>query len=324
MIDFAPLYKSLKNTALDAWAATLPEYLNAAFSPSWHGDYPAWQKVLNSLPAIKTDDCDLNAAAVRIGNQTELNDTARVALKQSLQKLHPWRKGPFELFGLKIDAEWRSDLKWARLEKEIAPLDGRRVLDVGAGNGYYLWRMAGAGADLALGIDPMLLYVMQFYALKHFCPVENAHLIPMGIEAFPAESRFFDTVFSMGVLYHRRSPLDHLLELSGCLRPGGELVLETLVIEGGEGATLLPRGRYAKMRNVWFIPSVPTLISWLKRCGFKDLRCVDESFTTVQEQRATDWMQWESLADFLDPDDPARTIEGYPGPKRAILIARNG
>ncbi len=323
MIDYAPLYKSLKNTTLDAWAATLPDYLKNAFSSSWHGDYPKWQKVLGELPQIKAANCDLNAPAVRIGSAAELAQKQRAALKQSLLKLHPWRKGPYELFGIHIDAEWRSDLKWARLEKEITPLAGRRVLDVGAGNGYYLWRMAGAGAQLALGIDPMLLYVMQFYALKHFCPMQNTHLIPLGIEAFPAESRFFDTVFSMGVLYHRRSPLDHLLELRGCLRPGGELVLETLVIEGEEGATLLPRGRYAKMRNVWFIPSVPTLKGWLKRCGFKSIRAVDVSPTTTEEQRSTEWMRWESLADFLDPHDPSKTVEGYPGPRRAILVAQN-
>jgi tRNA (mo5U34)-methyltransferase len=26
--------------------------------------------------------------------------------------------------------------------------------------------------------------------------------------------------------------------------------------------------------------------------------------------------------DFLHPDDPGKTIEGYPGPKRATLIAQ--
>ena len=56
----------------------------------------------------------------------------------------------------------------------------------------------------------------------------------------------------MGVLYHRRSPIDHLLELKGCLQTGGELVLETLVIDGGLGEVLVPENRYAKMRNVWF------------------------------------------------------------------------
>ena len=125
----------------------------------------------------------------------------------------------------------------------------------------------------------------------------------------------------MGVLYHRRSPLDHLYELRACLRAGGELVLETLVIEGGEGQVLMPEQRYAKMRNTWFIPSVETMCLWLRRCGFKQVRCVDTVVTTLAEQRQTDWMHFESLADFLDPDDRSKTIEGYPAPVRAIFIA---
>ena len=125
----------------------------------------------------------------------------------------------------------------------------------------------------------------------------------------------------MGVLYHRRSPVDHLYELKGALRAGGQLVLETLMIEGDAQAVLTPPGRYAKMRNVWFIPSVAALELWLTRCGFTGIRCVDINRTTTGEQRATDWMTDESLTDFLDPLDPAKTIEGHPAPMRAIFIA---
>jgi len=125
----------------------------------------------------------------------------------------------------------------------------------------------------------------------------------------------------MGVLYHRRSPLDHLYELRACLRSGGELVLETLVIEGEEGTVLMPEGRYAKMRNVWFFPSIATMELWLRRCDFKDVRCVDVSTTSLDEQRATQWMTFESLADFLDPDDRTKTIEGHPAPMRAVFTA---
>ena len=116
--------------------------------------------------------------------------------------------------------------------------------------------------------------------------------------------------------------MEHLLQLRGALRKGGELVLETLVIEGDDRQVLVPRGRYAKMRNVWFIPSAGALQLWLEKCGFKDVRIVDVSLTTVDEQRATNWMQFESLADFLDPLDQTRTIEGYPRPLRAVLLAR--
>ena len=141
------------------------------------------------------------------------------------------------------------------------------------------------------------------------------------MEDLRANTQAFDTVFSMGVLYHRRSPFDHLLELRDALRPGGELVLETLVIEGEKGMVLVPRGRYARMRNVWFLPSVAELEHWLLRAGFVAPRCIDVTVTTMAEQRSTAWMQFESLAQCLQAEDITRTIEGYPAPRRAILLA---
>jgi len=237
-------------------------------------------------------------------------------------QLHPWRKGPFELFGVYIDTEWRSDWKWDRLKHAISPLAGRTALDVGCGSGYHLWRMLGAGAKLAIGIDPTALFSMQFAALKRYQPDASAFILPVGIEAMPGDMGCFDTVFSMGILYHRRSPIDHLVALKSLCRSGGELVLDTLVIAGQENHCLMPHGRYAKMRNVWFIPSVDMLSLWLKRAGFSNINTVDISPTSVEEQRSTAWMRFESLADYLDPNDTSRTIEGYPAPVRAILTAQ--
>ena len=182
--------------------------------------------------------------------------------------------------------------------------------------------MLGAGAKRVIGIDPTLISVMQFQLIKKMygndAPID---VLPVGIEQLPYGMKAFDTVFSMGVLYHRRSPIDHLLELREALKSGGELVLETLVIEGGLGDTLLPADRYAKMRNVWFLPSCETLISWLKRCGFKNIRLINVCKTTIEEQRTTEWMTFYSLPNFLDPNNPDLTCEGLPSPMRAIVIA---
>jgi tRNA (mo5U34)-methyltransferase len=225
------------------------------------------------------------------------------------------------LFGVQIDTEWRSDWKWERLKNQIAPLQGRKVLDVGCGNGYHCWRMRGAGAELVVGIDPTLLFVMQFAALQKYLRDDHVAVLPLGIEHVPQKLRFFDTVFSMGVLYHRRSPFDHLLELRDALRPGGQLVLETLVIDGGVGEILVPDDRYARMNNVWFLPSTAALTQWLKKVGFKNPQLLNATMTTTEEQRSTEWMTFQSLSHCLDPLDATRTIEGYPAPKRAILIA---
>ena len=181
--------------------------------------------------------------------------------------------------------------------------------------------MLGAGAGEVIGIDPTPLFVMQFLALQRYLNRDNIWLIPAGIEHVPEKLKAIDTVFSMGVLYHRRSPVDHLLELRDCLRRDGQLVLETLVIEGGLGQTLVPEGRYARMGNVWFLPSCDTLLGWLTKVGYRDAKVVDVGTTTVDEQRSTEWMTFHSLANFLDPQDSSKSIEGYPAPRRAVITA---
>jgi tRNA (mo5U34)-methyltransferase len=310
---------------LRQWAQTLPEQIEQGLSPTRWGDLPKWQGVLNQLPDLVPSILDFKDR-VQIGAPADCSVEQREQLKQLLMGLHPWRKGPYDLFGLNIDTEWRSDLKWQRLQAEIEPLTDRLVLDVGCGNGYHCWRMFGDGARRVIGIDPSPRFICQFYALKHFAEKIQADnpvdILPLGIEAMPHELRAFDTVFSMGVLYHRRSPMDHIRELKDLLRPGGQLVLETLVIDSkDENRALVPEGRYAKMRNVWFIPSPATLLSWLRKNGFRNAACISVCPTTYEEQRRSEWMTFESLADFLDSENPALTAEGHPAPVRAIFTA---
>lgn len=321
MIDYQPLYDALINAKAEAWAKQLPQQLEQGFDPAKHGNLAQWQALIDSVPVLPTVQRILDADAVQIGGSGDLIDEAKIQLESQLKALHPWRKGPYNLFGIHIDTEWRSGWKWNRLKDHIAPLEHRLVLDVGCGNGYHCWRMLGAGAKMVVGIDPMMLNVMQFQLVRKLCGEAPVYVLPWGIEDLPYGLKAFDTVFSMGVLYHRRSPIDHLMELRDCLRPGGELVLETLIIDGGLGQVLLPEDRYARMRNVWFLPSCDTLISWLKRCGFQNIRLVDVTVTSIEEQRTTEWMTFHSLKDFLDAENPRLTCEGLPAPKRAIVVA---
>lgn len=324
MIDYSGLFGALTHPALQGWREQLPARIATAFGERAHGDLPRWRDLIAQLPAISPSSRQLDAATVRIGVAADCDEVVRGKLEALLRGLHPWRKGPFDVFGVHIDAEWRSDRKWARLSEHIQPLAGRRVLDVGSGNGYYCLRMAGAGAALVVGVDPTQLYVAQFEALRRYVPDVRAWVLPFGIEDLPPAPGAFDTVFSMGVLYHRRDVAGHLRELHGLLRPGGQLVLETLVIDGGPGEVLEPAGRYARMRNVWAIPSCATLQGWLEACGFAQAQVVDVTPTTVAEQRRTGWMRFESLADFLDPQDPGLTVEGMPAPTRAVVLAEKG
>ena len=321
MEGYQNLYPHLDSLGLNAWLPSLQAAILQKLAKGAHGNLATWQAALKALPPITPTSVNLQDK-IEIGSRDDLSRDDWHTFICQLKAFCPWRKGPFHLFGLTIDAEWRSDWKWQRLLPHITPLKDRTVLDVGCGNGYYGWRMIGAGARLVIGVDPVPLFVMQYQVMQAFINADNHYVLPLTLEDMPPKMACFDTVFSMGVIYHRRSPLDHLRALAACLRPGGELVLETLVIEGVEGMTLLPQARYAKMKNVWFIPTIATAILWLERCGFIDVRCVHKCATTHHEQRATEWTGRQSLADFLHPHCLNQTIEGYPAPIRAIFIAK--
>ncbi|TCP95957.1 tRNA (mo5U34)-methyltransferase [Cricetibacter osteomyelitidis] len=319
MIDFRPFYQQIATGELSHWLETLPLQLKQ-WEKQTHGDYAKWAKIVDFLPYLEIAELNLKSA-VKSEGISPLSNGERQRIVYHLKQLMPWRKGPYHLHGVHIDCEWRSDFKWDRVLPHLADLKGRTILDVGCGSGYHMWRMVGCGAKTVVGIDPTELFLCQFEAVRKLLGNDRrANLIPLGIEAMqPLEA--FDTVFSMGVLYHRKSPLDHLTQLKNQLVKGGELVLETLVIDGNVNDVLVPADRYAKMKNVYFIPSVPALINWLEKCGFRNVRCVDVEITSLQEQRKTEWLDNESLIDFLDPQDHSKTIEGHPAPKRAVILA---
>ncbi|WOZ79191.1 tRNA 5-methoxyuridine(34)/uridine 5-oxyacetic acid(34) synthase CmoB [Kosakonia sacchari] len=321
MIEFGRFYQQIATGTLAHWLETLPAQISAWQREALHGQFKQWNNAVEFLPTITPANLDL-LHSVSAQSAEPLSAGQLKGMETLLRNLMPWRKGPFSLYGIDIDTEWRSDWKWERVLPHLSDLKGRTILDVGCGSGYHLWRMVGAGAQLAVGIDPTQLFLCQFEAVRKLLGDDRrAHLLPLGIEQLPALNAF-DTVFSMGVLYHRRSPLEHLWQLKDQLVKDGELVLETLVVEGDENTVLVPGDRYAQMRNVYFIPSALALKNWLEKCGFVDVRIVDTSVTSTEEQRRTPWMVTESLADFLNPADNSKTVEGYPAPVRAVLIAR--
>ena len=300
---------------VDTFLAPFHDPLRAALSTETrlHGRAEEWDAALATIQS--------NTRASQFDSDTVSVGDPNADFEEVLSMFLPWRKGPLKVGKTLIDTEWRSDWKWQRISSNIEPLKGKQVLDIGCGNGYHLFRMLGAGADLALGIDPTILFNYQFNLLQKLSHPNRAYLLPLRSEHLP-QFGGFDTVFSLGVLYHRRSPIDHLKELLSFTKPGGELVLETLVVEGDRNTLLIPQDRYAKMANVWFIPSTSMLELMLRRAGFIDVKTVDVNVTSLEEQRATRWMQFQSLADYLDPTDKTKTVEGYPAPTRAILVAR--
>ena len=300
LLDTTALTNCLASIGLQDWSTALPALLETRLSARTHGDFERWRDIVAALPDAAHD---------------------RARLRELLLGLSPWRKGPFDVGGIEIDAEWRSDRKWARLAESIQPLDDRVVLDVGCGNGYYALEMRKAGARVVIGIDPTLLYVMQFLAINCFERDVHTFVLPLRLDELPPAMGTFDATFSMGVLYHQRSPVDHLRQLRATLRPGGQLVLETLYVPGEESCACTPKERYARMRNVWLLPTIAELTTWMERTGYRDIEIVDTSITTTEEQRSTEWMTFESLREALDPDDPSKTVEGWPSPRRVIVTA---
>lgn len=299
MLDDADLRHFFAAIGLDDWSSQLLPLVEQRMSDSYHGDFARWRTSLDQLRGASTAE----------------------ERRKPLLQLAPWRKGPFDVGGVQIDAEWRSELKWARLNDAVAPLAGRNVLDVGCGNGYYALRIHEQGANAVLGIDPTLLYVMQFLAVTYDSEPLPVKVLPLRMHELPDAPRVFDTTFSMGVLYHQRSPIDHLRQLRGTLRPGGQLVLETIFMPGEESYACTPADRYARMKNVWLLPTLAELTTWLDRTGYRDVTVIDTSVTGIDEQRSTPWMTFESLADALDPNDSSKTVEGWPAPRRVIVTA---
>ena len=300
MFDFDALGACLDELGLARWNRELVPLLRERLSGQTHGDWARWNAAVESLPLARGDNSRVRAL---------------------LMQLHPWRKGPFQLDETCIDAEWRSDWKWDRLCNAIAPLDGRRVLDVGSGNGYYALRMREAGALTVIGVDPTLLFAMQFLAVNVFAGDHHIFILPCRLEETPPADDVFDTTFSMGVLYHQRDPHVHLQQLAATLKAGGQLVLETLFLPGDDLRAETPPERYARMRNVWSLPTIAQLVRWIEDAGFSGVEVVSTSVTTVAEQRSTDWMRFESLRDALDPNDSSRTVEGWPAPRRVVVTA---
>ncbi|MDE7217430.1 MAG: tRNA 5-methoxyuridine(34)/uridine 5-oxyacetic acid(34) synthase CmoB [Helicobacter sp.] len=235
------------------------------------------------------------------------------------KRLCPWRKGPFHIGTFTIDSEWVSSKKYALLEPHLNLRD-KRVGDVGCNNGYYMFRMLSHAPREVVGLDPSVWAYLQFLFVNHFLRSPLRFYL-LGIEHLPLLPRF-DTLFCLGVLYHRTDPISALRLLKNALNAGGELFLDSLFIAGDSEFVLSPKQRYAKMKNVYFIPTQSALVGWLERVGFKDIRVVATMRTTSEEQRISEWSNDESLADFLCPSDSTRTIEGYPAPQRIYIHAK--
>ncbi len=274
---------------------------------------------LRQFPA-KFVNCDSDW--VTIGAEEELTTAERQEVESHLQTFIPWRKGPFSVFGIDVDSEWQSQRKWQRLVDFLPDMEGKIVADIGCSNGYYMFRMVPHKPKIVIGFEPSVQHYYCFKALNSMAGIENLHIDLLGVEHLSLFPECFDVLFLMGIIYHRSSPVECLRDIFSSLRPGGTLILESQALPGESEIALFPEKTYAKVPGTYFVPTGNCLKNWLKRAGFKDIDIFCQHPMSSIEQRRTDWMSFESYADFTDPADSGKTIEGYPAPDRVFIRAR--
>ena len=276
-----------------------------------------------SVKHIRAQHRDFSGDTVVIGSPDELSESDSSMVYQAMRDFMPWRKGPFEVFGINIDAEWRSERKWNRVLPELPDLQNKVVADIGCNNGYYMFRMFEHSPRFVLGFEPFLQHYFAFKTLNAFAGVENLQVELLGVEHLSLFRSCFDVVFLMGILYHRSSPIDVLRDIRAAMNPNGMLIVESQGVPGDDPQALFPEHRYAKVPGTYFVPTAACLANWLTRSGFADVEIFHSHPMSSEEQRRTDWMEFESYADFIDKETPNLTVEGYPAPIRIFAKARN-
>lgn len=281
-----------------------------------------YRQAVQSIQDIQSNWFDFSDAIVKIGRRDELSAEQQQRFDQSLQAFCPWKKGPFKLFGTTIDAEWRSDWKWARILPHIQSLKNRRVADIGCHNGYFMFRMVHQEPACVIGFEPVAKHFWNFQLIQNIVRQEMLTFELLGVEHIHFYPNFFDTIFCLGILYHHPDPIGLLGKMRQALAPKGEIIIDCQGIPGELPVALTPRKRYAQARGIWFLPTQSCLENWMTRAGFTQIRCFFAAPLSVEEQRRTAWAAVDSLQEFLKPDDASLTIEGYPAPWRYYVIAR--
>ena len=229
-----------------------------------NGNISKWEKSLESIKQYGTGKVRFIDPYIQIDNST-----AKDAI-DSFFDLRPWRKGPYQIGDIYIDSEWNGSLKWKRLESIFHLIKDKEVLDIGSGNGYFSFLLSLFGAKHVLAIEPFLLFNYQFHAINSLIEEPlNITMAPLRLEQL-SNQKEFDLIFSMGVLYHQKNHLSHLSKIKNLLKPDGYFLLETLIVDG-KNELIVPKDRYAKMRNVFNIPSIDVLRHGLQKLDLKIL-----------------------------------------------------
>lgn len=280
-----------------------------------------YRRPMQTINHFRATNIDCSGAVVRLGVDSEISVQNQEMIQTNLKAFMPWRKGPFSVFGIDIDAEWQSNQKWQRILPELPDMKDKVIADIGCNNGYYMFRMASHQPRFVLGFEPSIQHYYCFKTLNAIAGFDNLDIDLLGVEHLNLFSSCFDIIFLMGIIYHRPSPIDTLKDTLLALKPGGTIIIESQAIPGDTPVALFPEKTYAKVPGTYFVPTGECLKNWLHKAGFINIKLFCSHPMQPSEQRKTDWMVFESYQDYLDPDDPTLTVEGYPAPYRVYLKA---
>ena len=317
----AMLYLKTLSDAADRQQISTAHQLRQRWVNQQKKGFLRYRRPFEQLTKYRAHSTDCSGDTVRIGLADELTDRQRLDIEEQLRCFMPWRKGPFSVFGIDIDAEWRSERKWNRLLEKLPDLHDKTVADIGCNNGYYMFRMVPHQPRFVLGFEPSVQHYYCFKSLNAMAGFDNLDIDLLGVEHIGLFGESFDVIFLMGIIYHRSSPLELLKDIHAALKPGGTLIVESQAIPGEEPFSLFPEKTYAKAPGTYFVPSGSACRNWLIRSGFSQVDLFCSHPMSSEEQRRTSGMEFESDQDFISPEDPTRTVEGYPAPWRSGLSA---
>lgn len=192
---------------------------------------------------------------------------------------------------------------WAPINADVygipERLDGKRVLDVGAWDGYWTFEALRRGAEQVVAIDDFSDYLGHLEATdrrawQNFdlckealgysdlqCPRFDMSVYDLRPELFG----MFDVVFFFGTLYHLRHPLLALDRLSAVCRH--EIYVESAICDdyspyrGGIGQgygggqmvmEFYPQKQYGNNDSNWWSPTLSCLGYMVRAAGFNDVQ----------------------------------------------------
>jgi tRNA (mo5U34)-methyltransferase len=173
-------------------------------------------------------------------------------------------------------------------------MEGRRVLDVGARDGFFSFAAEARGAKV-LAIDSVAREHLRGFDVASALLGSAVEYRTMNVyKLTPMRVGTFDAIFFLGVLYHLRDPMLALDRLWDVARPGAEIWVESHTIDKGlvdpetgvfdalssvapklekvPIAQFYPRRTLGSNFTNWWGPNLAGLEAMVEASGFKVLR----------------------------------------------------